>query len=437
MDSTGSRSAGHGAPPVVQPAGAIVRAARSYRGWSQGELGRRCGYSASTISRLESGKTPLRDVVLLRALADVLTVPAEVFGLTATGSDMPRAKSGIEHTETPMVVPITVEQEDSVQRRELLSGLVGLVGVSVFPAHAARQVERVGVVGAADMLRDRLREVRADFNACRYGDVAAAVPDVVSTGHQLLADTPSGGRRNQLSATLADGYSLASFVSQKLGDYGLSWLMAERARTHAEASGDPTSLATATREMAVATRNAGYFDAASQLLITTADSLSTSDPDGLAARGCLLLTAAYTQAKNGKSSDAMDLVADARRVAMHLPEQGAAPSVFTPTQVSVYAVSVHNALGNFSRALVAARSVSLASLPSVERRGKVCLDVARAYLGYGDAQSSLKVLQKLEYFAPEDARRPSVRVLVRQLLERPGPQPADLTAFAHRNGAFV
>jgi hypothetical protein len=173
------------------------------------------------------------------------------------------------------------------------------------------------------------------------------------------------------------------------------------------------------------------------LLTTTAESLSTVDPDGLAARGCLLLTAAYTQAKNGNGGDAMDLIADARRIARHLPQRWPATSIFTPTQVSVYAVGVHNALGNFSRALVAARSVSLASLSTVERRVKVCLDVARAYLGYGDALSSLTTLRKIERLAPEDARRPSVRLLVRQLLERPGPPPADLMAFARRNGAFA
>jgi hypothetical protein len=184
-------------------------------------------------------------------------------------------------------------------------------------------------------------------------------------------------------------------------------------------------------------RRAGYFEDASQLLITVADSFSIGTPDGLAARGCLLLTAAYTQAKNGGGSDAMELIADARHAARHLPGRWPAASIFTPTQVSVYAVGVHNALGNFSRALVAARSVSLASLPNAERQGKACLDVARAYLGYGDASCSLRMLHTLEHLAPEDARRPSVRLLVGQLLERPGPQPAGLTAFARRNGAFV
>lgn len=434
MGSIGSRSVVYGALSVSDTAGTIVRAAKASRGWSQGELGRRTGYSASTISRLESGKTPLRDVVLLRALADVLGVPPDVFGLTEAAA-ICRARKRHQSHRAPKVIPIAAEQEDSVQRRELLSGLVGLVGVTVFPAPAASRVDRTGVVGTAEMLRERMRTIRADLNACRYNAVASAVPDVIAAGHQLSAAAPPGLRRDQLSATLSDGYSLASRVSQKLGDHGLSWLMADRARSFAEATGDSTCLAVSTREMAVAMRNTGYFDDASRMLTATADSMSAADASDLAARGCLLLTAAYTQAKNGNGGDAMELIADARRVARHLPEHWHAP-IFAPAQVSVYAVGVHNALGDFSRALTAAQSVSLGSLPSVERQVKACLDIARAYQGYGDTRNSLKMLQRLEHLAPEDARRPSVRLVVSQLLERPGPHPTGLTAFARRNGAF-
>jgi hypothetical protein len=263
------------------------------------------------------------------------------------------------------VVSIAVEQEDSVQRRELLSGLVGLVGVSVFPAHTTRKDDQACT---AEKLRARMREIRVDLNACRYSAVASAVPEVVTAGHQLLAATPPGRRRDQLSATLSDGYSLASRVSQKLGDHGLSWLMADRARAFAEATGEPTCLAISTREMAVAMRNTGYFDDASRMLTATADSMSTADASALAARGCLLLTAAYTQAKNGNGSAAMDLIADARHVARHLPEHG---SIFAPTQVSVYAISVHNALG---QGLSGRRT----GLPGLRRRPEQTQDVAEA-----------------------------------------------------------
>lgn len=410
-------------------AGDIVRVARMALGWSQEELGRRCGYSASTVSRLESGRTPLRDVILLRTLANVLAVPVEVFGLTRSGYDRPTLVDPSQRLAPSKVVPVAAEQEDSVHRRELLSGLVGLAGMSVLPSRSGGRAGRTDTVAS---LRRRLREARANFDACRYGYVATAVPETVMTAHRLLDEVAPGRMRDQIAAAVADGYCLASFLADKLGDYGLAWIMADRARTHASASGNPTSLAASTREAAVATRRAGYLDDASLLLTATADTLPTVAPDSLAARGCLLLTAAYTEAQNGNGSTAMDLISDAGRVARHLPERWPPGAIFTPSQVAVYAVGVHNALGNFAQALATAQTISLASLPSVERKVKVCLDVARASMGHGDTARSFNVLRKVEYLAPEDARRPSVQYITRQLLEGPGPLPAGLIAFARR-----
>jgi hypothetical protein len=212
--------------------------------------------------------------------------------------------------------------------------------------------------------------------------------------------------------------------------------MADRARTHAQSSGESTSLATSAREAAVATRRAGYLDDAVRLLIATADSLPAGSSDDLASRGCLLLTAAYTQAQNGRGAEAMELVADARDVTSYLPRNWPSNAVCTPTQVSVYAVGVHNALGNYAEALQSSRSISLAALPTVERRVKVCLDVARAHLGCGNAASGFEVLKTVERLAPEDARRPSIRHLLRQLLELRGAHPTGLVAMARRSGAI-
>jgi hypothetical protein len=377
---------------------------------------------------LESGKTPLRDVVLLRRLADLFGMPAEEFGL-CSGDRPPKVR---DRRITPsIVVPIAPEQEDSVHRRELLSGLVGLAGMSALPGRSTAMFGRTTTV---DALRRRLGQARASFDACQYRDVATAVPDIVLAGHQLVADATPGQQRERYTAVLADGYCLASFLADKLGDYGLAWLMADRARSHALNSGNPTCVAAATREAAVATRRASYFDRAVSMLTTTADELPTDTANGLAARGCLLLTAAYTEAQQGNRAQAMELITDAERVARYLPVHRSAESIFTPAQVALYSVGVHNALGDYARALTAARSITLTSLPSVERQVKLCLDVARARLGHGDAAGSFTALCRAEQLAPEDARRPSVQVLTRQLLEKPGHAPNGLMAFAYRIG---
>jgi transcriptional regulator with XRE-family HTH domain len=94
-------------PLKGQDAGAIVRAARLAAGLSLVGLGRRCGYSASQLSRYERGITPLTDITLLHRFSQALAIPPQVFGLWEDG-------------------------EDLVRRRELLAGTAGLVGAAAF-----------------------------------------------------------------------------------------------------------------------------------------------------------------------------------------------------------------------------------------------------------------------------------------------------------------
>ena len=63
-------------PLTGRDAGAIVRAARLAAGLSLVGLGRRCGYSASQVSRYERGITPLTDITLLRRFSAGTCHPA-------------------------------------------------------------------------------------------------------------------------------------------------------------------------------------------------------------------------------------------------------------------------------------------------------------------------------------------------------------------------
>lgn len=60
--------------------GAVIRLCRRERGWSQGHLGRLCGYSQSAISRLERGRCRF-DVPTLRTVAQALDIPLHMVGL--------------------------------------------------------------------------------------------------------------------------------------------------------------------------------------------------------------------------------------------------------------------------------------------------------------------------------------------------------------------
>src|SRR5580700_3384294 len=71
---------------VGPDAGAIIRAARLAAGLTLAELGQRCGYSASQISRYERGVQRLTDITLLRRFAEALVIPPQCLGLTPPDS---------------------------------------------------------------------------------------------------------------------------------------------------------------------------------------------------------------------------------------------------------------------------------------------------------------------------------------------------------------
>ena len=64
-----------------QRAGAIIRAARLAAGLTLAELGQRCGYSASQVSRYERCIQPLTDITLLHRFAGALAIPPQILGL--------------------------------------------------------------------------------------------------------------------------------------------------------------------------------------------------------------------------------------------------------------------------------------------------------------------------------------------------------------------
>ncbi|MFD8592425.1 helix-turn-helix domain-containing protein [Streptomyces sp. NPDC059637] len=61
--------------------GAVVRLARRAADLTQAELGRAVDYTAASISRMERGLQPMRDVVLLRRVAAALDIPPHLLGL--------------------------------------------------------------------------------------------------------------------------------------------------------------------------------------------------------------------------------------------------------------------------------------------------------------------------------------------------------------------
>ena len=108
--------------------GRSVRLFRTERGWSQQELANRAGWSQSTISRIEDGKTRAAyDMEVLAALARILDIPPAALGL-APASDQSRTL-------------------DNVDRREVLGSSIALAVAALLP----HGVTTAGRITAADV----------------------------------------------------------------------------------------------------------------------------------------------------------------------------------------------------------------------------------------------------------------------------------------------
>lgn len=452
--------------PAVQEAaaagqfGALVRMTRTARNLSLVRAGKLVGYSASTLSRIETGQRKLTDVTQLRRFAEVLGIPSHLFGLTASTAASPVGAAPLPSAPVPNTVGATSREggDDPVRRRELLVGLVSvtgtaLLGVAARPpdAHATPRAQHlqpllidqpspalppVGV----QVLRSQLAAAHATFHACRYNELAATLPDVIATAQSSLNET-TDQQHDQIAVLLADAYSLASDLCSRLHDDALAWVTAERARSAAQASGDPASIAEAARMTSIAMRRHGHYDIATTLLTSTALDLGADygdpAPELLATYGSLLCTAAYTAAQHGSRHQALDLITEAEVAATRMGDARASHTPFSATNATIYRIGVHTALGDPGTALDYARKINLRSVPTPERQARFCLDTARAWDRFGNPSNCVKALQVAERCAPEELRRSSVRSLVASLLDARCPTPSGLRELAVRCGAVA
>jgi Helix-turn-helix domain len=421
--------------------------------------GKLVGYSASTLSRIETGQRRLADVMQLRRFADVLGIPPHLFGLTESAAPAAAGAAPLPSAPARITLGETLrEGGDTVRRRELLVGLVGvtstaLAGIAARPLGApavltAQQLRFLlaGGPGGAfppvgvQVLRGRVAAAHATFHACRYSELAGIIPGVIATAQASLGEA-AGQEHDQIAALLADAYSLASDLCIRLHDDALAWVTAERARSAAQASGDLASIAEAARMTSIAMRRHGHHGTATALLTSTALGLGadSGEPaaDLLATYGSLLCTAAYTAAQHGSRHQALELITEAETAAIRLGSTQAPHSPFSGTNVAIYQIGVHTALGDAGTALEHARKIDLRSLPTPERQARYCVDTARAWQRFGNPGKCFQALQVAGRCAPEELRRSSIRSLVASLLDAPGPTPPGLRELAARCGAVA
>ncbi|MET9225604.1 helix-turn-helix domain-containing protein [Lentzea sp. NPDC003310] len=433
--------------------GAIVRAVRQATPLTLEELAKLCGYSISTLSRLERGKQRLRDVEVLRRLSIALQIPPHLLGLSDTASPSVHAPRPVARVNVNLAPD---EETDPMRRRTLLAGLTGLAGASVLgtatpslaSANPVSALERAlldpPVKNATPVtiaqLRTSVAEAKSVFQLGRYTEAATQLPRLVSTA---LATRAENDDKPSANALLADAYTLASELTVKLDLKHLAWTTADRAMQAAHDSDDLLTQAAAHRAWAIVLRRTGHADAAQRLISSTIAALQPKlhrGPEHLSVYGTLLSTSAYTAAVDGDRDSARSLTAEAVEAATRLgSDANHRFTAFGPTGVGLYRISVARALGDYGTAIDVAKQIDPASIPLAERRARYWSDVAHAFHEWNKPEHSYRALLAAEQASRDEVRyRKPIQNITTSLLQHPtAHRMPGLQAFARRTGAVA
>ncbi|MBV9013465.1 MAG: helix-turn-helix domain-containing protein [Pseudonocardiales bacterium] len=398
---------------AARDVGGVVRLARQARGWRQIDLGKHTGYSASTISRLETGRRGSFDVGMLHRVTRAVGIPPEVLGaLLGIPAAVPARVTGIIGRPA---------EGDPVRRRVLITAagltvpqwmLARLDDALVLLPPPARPTTPSEIAG-------RLAQARTWFDASDLVYLLADLPDLLATAHHAAENgDPDAYTR------LAACYDLATEALSKIGHYGTSRITADRATIFAERSGSPIAMAAAARCLSIVLRHEGRHQIADQITLEATTRLEATGlilPAQSAAYAQMLCTCAYNAAQAADRDRALELIAEAERAAARLPEHPVAGQLLTvtPAQVTLYRVGVHWSLGDAGAALNAGRRLHPGQFPTPERRGRLHTDLARAWWQWGKPDQAARALLAAHRQAPAEVRdRPSMRAIVSDLLER-------------------
>nr|WP_241989788.1 MULTISPECIES: helix-turn-helix domain-containing protein [unclassified Streptomyces] len=187
--------------------------------------------------------------------------------------------------------------------------------------------------------------------------------------------------------------------------------------------GEPVVLASSVRVHAHVLTREKHTAQAVTLVRHTAGQLAGAydqrPPRYLAAVGLLFLRGVTAASTAGDRAAAREFLDEARDVARYVAlDQPDAWANFSPTNLSLHAVSAAVAFGDAGIALNTAAPLMRRHIPVPERRAAVWVEVARAYNQQGRLAEGYQALRIAETCAAQDVRRPAVRDLVADMAAR-------------------
>lgn len=397
-----------------RPIGERIQILRQRKGKSRAVVAGMVGRSESWLKDIEKGRRLPPRLDMLIKLAEAIGVRdlVELTGQTQMGFSLERRHGH----------PVVAEIQDAIESAHLRISL----DEPTAPAALAANVSR------AWSLWHTSPTPRAD--------AGALLPQLIRDGRRAVR-VLDGTERRQTYMALSSAYALAEQVLAWVSTPALLWLAADRCMDAAQQADDPETLATAAWVLGNVWRATGREEDAWLLMQDAAELLEpqlVDGPDSVRATwGACQLHGSITAARLGREGDAMRSLDNADRMADQLPNGYAHPEVlFGRPNTDLTGVSVWVDLHRSGSALDHSHRVDPDGIPSIDRRARLWLEMARAYSQRKDHTSTLHVLQKAATVSEESMRcHPIARELAGELVTVGGRLiEREARSLAHRLG---
>jgi hypothetical protein len=205
----------------------------------------------------------------------------------------------------------------------------------------------------------------------------------------------------------------------------------------AEHAGDPLLVAAGAFRLGFVFLGAKHYDQAEETARTAADVLwpmaDAGRTEAISLWGGLTLQRAVTASRINDGEAAYAHLERAQAMAERLGEgRNDYNTEFGPANVALHEIAVAVELGDAGRALRTADQVDTSGL-SLERRGRMLIDVARAHAQRRQIDEAVAVLRQGEDITPEQIHaHPLARQLVSDLMTMQNPPSPELRELAQR-----
>ncbi|SFB54632.1 Transcriptional regulator, contains XRE-family HTH domain [Amycolatopsis marina] len=385
-----------------------IKAHRERRGISRPVLGGLVGKSAEWIKAVENGRLQTPRLSMLLKIAHALEL-TDLAVLTGNGH------------------AVSVELFAGDQHAALGAVQAALTEYRVTPdadgapdvAHLKSRLEQAW----------RVRHASPDHRS----QLGSFLPSLIRDAQRAVR-TLRGEERRDARRVLSGVYQLADFYVAYQPAPELVWMVADRALTEGQEADDPYVIAGGAWAMVQALRDAGRWDEA---LALARDAITQLEPhldaapaDWRGMTGALEAEIAYVHARRGRHGDAWRHWERAERTARLLgPGYRHIQTSFSQLIMGAHAVTLGVELRRAGEALRAADAVDAAGIPSLARRSRHLIEVARSHAQRGERPAVWALLNTSERTAHETIRYNGfAREMLLDLRRRP---PTGLATDVH------